>query len=254
MTSATRSTAEHPHPHHPVVFDEFFELGLQETVSPFLTPETRTFGANLTLKSSIVAGVLLLLSFIMSFFIPWIPLSNFLLITVYFLAGIPSLIESIEDLLSLEINIDVLMTLAAFSSVLIGSGMEGGLLLVLFALSGSIEDAVTSKAKSNISSLNKLSPSKATVLEEDGTLLERALSDIQAGTHILVKSGQIIPLDGVVIEGISSVNLVHLTGKICQRQKKPETKYPPEDVILKGRLLSGLHIQVRTPHWHASYS
>ena len=39
------------------------------------------------------------------------------------------------------------MTLAAFSSVLIGSGMEGGLLLVLFALSGAMEDAVTAKGK-----------------------------------------------------------------------------------------------------------
>ena len=85
-----------------------------------------------------------------------LPISHVLLLTVYFLVGIPALIESLEDLISFEINIDVLMTLAAFSSVIIGSGMEGALLLVLFALSGSMEDAVTAKAKGAISSLHKL--------------------------------------------------------------------------------------------------
>src|ERR1700722_127465 len=168
----------HPHPHHPVVFEEFFELGLPESASPFLTQGTRSWGIHLPLKAALLAAFLLAAAFAMSFFSSFIPLSNFLLITVYFFAGIPALIESIEDLVDLEVNIDVLMTLAAFSSVMIGSGMEGGLLLVLFSLSGSIEDAVTAKARSSISSLRKLSPTKACVVEEGGTLLARHLHDI----------------------------------------------------------------------------
>ncbi len=195
------------------IFEEFFELGLPESVSPFLTPESRHWGANLTLKASILAGFLLLICFIFSFFPDTHPLSKFLLICVYFLAGIPSLIESIEDLLSLEVNIDILMTLAAFSSIFIGSGMEGGLLLVLFALSGSMEDAVTTRAKSAISSLHKLSPTTASIVRPDGSLIERSIKEIPVGTSILVKSGQVVPLDGIVIEGTSSVNLVHLTGE-----------------------------------------
>lgn len=209
-----------PHPHHPIYFEEFFELGLQETVSPFLTPSSRLWGSHLTLKASLFAAGLLILSFLLSFYPATAPLSSFALILVYFLAGIPSLIESIEDLMDLEINIDILMTLAAFSSVLIGSGMEGGLLLVLFSLSGAIEDAVTERAKNSISHLSKLSPTKAVVVEEDGTLLEKALGDISIGTAILVKSGEVVPLDGVVTKGISSVNLVHLTGENLPVPKK----------------------------------
>lgn len=230
MTSDSKAR---PSP-HPVVFEEFFELGLPESISPFLKPSSRGWGANLTLKASIAAAFLLLLSFVLSFYHHFMPISSFLLILVYFMAGIPSLIESIEDLLELEINIDILMTLAAFSSVLIGSGIEGALLLVLFALSGSIEDAVESKAKSSISSLNKLSPTKACVIDADGTLLERALSDIPIGSKILVKSGQVVPLDGVVIEGISSVNLVHLTG-----ENLPVTKKVGDTVAAGARNLEG---------------
>lgn len=219
---------------HPVVFDEFFELDQEETVSPFITPDSRMWGANLTLKSAIFAAFLLVFSFALSFYPSTQSLSHLLLVAVYFFAGIPALIESIEDLLRLDINIDILMTVAAFSSVLIGSSMEGALLLVLFALSGSMEDAVTSKAKSSISSLHKLSPSKATVINPDGTLLERAINDISLGTSILIKSGQIVPLDGIVIDGISSVNLVHLTG-----ENFPVTKTLHDSVQAGARNLEG---------------
>lgn len=222
-------------PISPDVFTEFFEMGQQEKVSPFLTPGSRNWGVNLTLKASILAAVLLVATFVLSFFPSLVPLSRLLLLGVYFLAGIPSLIEAIEDLSNGEVNIDILMTLAAFSSVLIGSGMEGGLLLVLFAISGALEDAVTDKAKGALSNLHKLSPTKACVIEADGTLIERALRDINVGTTILVKAGQVIPLDGDVIEGISSVNLVHLTG-----ENLPVTKKVGDAVPAGGRNLEGV--------------
>jgi len=220
----------------PILFDEFFELGQEDTESPFLIESSRKWGANLTLKSSILAAFFLILSFVISFFPVHLPISHLLLIAVYFLAGVPALIEAIEDLSLFDINIDILMTLAAFSSVLIGSGMEGGLLLVLFSLSGSMEDAVSSKAKSAISSLHKLSPTKATVIEDDGTHIERSIKDIAVGTIILVKASQVVPLDGIVIGGISSVNLVHLTGESLPLSKTVGDEVPAGARNLEGAL------------------
>lgn len=218
----------------PLVFEEFFELGQPETVSPFITLKSRSWGKHLPLKASLIAAAMLAASFALSFVEGQKPLSNLLLIMVYFLAGIPSLIESIEELLNWEINIDILMTLAAFSSALIGSPMEGGLLLVLFALSGAMEDFVTTRAKSAISSLHKLSPTRACVLEKDGTLLERAIKDVPISSRILVRSGQIVPLDGTVIDGASSVNLVHLTG-----ENMPVTKMIGDEVPAGARNMEG---------------
>ena len=212
------------------IFTEFFELGEQEVVSPFIQPSSRQWGAYLTIKSALLAAFFLLASFVCAFFLHATALSHLLLAIVYFLAGIPSLIESIEELSNGEINIDILMTLAAFSSVLIGSGMEGGLLLVLFALSGAMEDAVTAQAKGSLSSLHKLSPTKASVIEADGKLLEKSIHEIATGTHILIKAGQIVPLDGEVIQGASSVNLVHLTG-----ENMPVTKIKGDMVPAGGR-------------------
>lgn len=220
----------------PLIFEDYFELGKEEQASPFLYPKSRAWAANLTLKSSLFAAFLLALTFILSFYDSTYPLSRFLLIGVYFFAGIPSLIESVEDLLALEINIDILMTLAAFSSVLIGSGMEGGLLLVLFAVSGSIEDSVTLKAKGSIRSLHKLSPSTVRVVESNGTIIEKSVKDITLGTPILVRSGDVVPLDGIVIEGVSSVNLVHLTGENFPITKKKGNEVAAGGLNLEGAL------------------
>lgn len=195
----------------PYSFDEFFASNREETVSPFLTPGSRRWGKNLSLRSALFAGLLLACSFVFSFYSS--PASLFFLTAVYFLAGTPALINSLHDLSNFEINIDVLMTLAAFLSVIIGSELEGALLLVLFELSASMENMVTQKTRSSILGLHKLSPRVACIIGEDGVIYEKAIGEIAIGTRVLVKAGEIVPLDGQVLEGRSYVNLVHLTGE-----------------------------------------
>ena len=220
----------------PYLFNEFLESGLEESTSPFLTKQSRLWAKNIPLKTSITSAVFLLIAFILSFFFDKQLEASFFLVLVYFFAGIPSLIGAIEDISNLTVNIDVLMTLAAFLSVLIGSGMEGGLLLVLFSLSGSIEDAVTSKAKSALSHLRQLAPPQATVVLEGGITLERSVKDIEAGTLILIKALDVVPLDGIVIEGTSDVNLVHLTGENLPVTKTVGDQVPAGSRNQEGKL------------------
>lgn len=230
------SFVSHSRTKHPIFFQEFFQMGLRDVDSPFLTPKSRIWGTDLHLKTAIFAAFLLASAFALSYFPNTSSLAYFLLMGVYFFAGIPSLIESIEDLLDFQVNIDVLMTLAAFGSVLIGSPFEGGLLLVLFALSGAMEDAVTTKAQSAISSLHKLSPTKAVVIEAEGLHIERALNEIEVGEQILVKSGEVVPLDGIVKKGISSVNLVHITGENLPVRKQVNDTVAAGALNLEGAL------------------
>lgn len=195
----------------PYLFDEFFASGQEESVSPFLTSNSRKWGRHLTLKSASCAAFFLALAFSFSFINQ--PASYLFLLLVYFLSGTPALIASINDLKNLEINIDVLMTVAAFVAVSIDSGLEGALLLVLFELSHGLEDMVTDKAKSALHNLNQIAPKFAHVIDEKGIPFEKSVKEIAVGMKVLVKNGEIVPLDGKVIEGSSSVNLVHLTGE-----------------------------------------
>ncbi len=202
----------------PYIFDEFFASGREESISPFLTPETRSWGKNLSLKIALFSAALLAASFVTSFYIP--ALSNLLLLFVYFFAGTPALLGSIEDLKNLEINIDVLMTIAALLSVVIGSGMEGALLLVLFELSYAMESMVANKTKGALLNLNRLSPRFACVIASDGTLYDKAIQEVPIGARLLIKAGEIVPLDGIVVDGNSFVNLLHLTGESHPVAKK----------------------------------
>lgn len=195
----------------PYLFDEFFASGKEESISPFLSPSSRNWSKNLALKSSLLSAGCLCISFILHF--SFLDFSYLFLLPVYVISGTPALINAIEDIKSLDVNIDVLMTLAAILSVLIGSGLEGALLLVLFECSGSMELAVSQKTKSALISLHQLSPSKAHTISADGHLVEKSVKEIQIGTLILIKAGEIVPLDGKVVQGSSFVNLSHLTGE-----------------------------------------
>ena len=218
--------------HNTYLFDDFFSSGKEETISPFLTPSSRHWGKNLQMKSALTSGVFLLVAFIFSFYQQNV--SNLCLVVVFFLSGTNALIETIHDLKHFEINIDTLMTLAAFLSVLIGSQLEGGLLLVLFAFSGAMEELVESKAKGALVNLHDLAPTMATVVDIDGTIHQKSCREIQVGTTLLVRPGEVIPLDGIVKDGQSFVNLVHLTGESVPISKKIE-----EEVQAGSRNLDG---------------
>lgn len=193
----------------------YYDSGRELHCSPFLLPSSRSWGKNLALKIACLGGICLLFSYVLSG-----TLSSLFLLFTFFFAGVPALIGAIEDLSKGTLNIDVLMSLAAFVSLFIGSGQEGGLLLVLFAFAAALEKNVRAKAKSAISALQKLSPTKAWVLRSDRSLIQRSLRDIQVGEKVWVKAGTLIPLDGRVVEGMTSVNLVHLTGENLPVTKK----------------------------------
>ncbi len=192
-------------------FDEFFASRKEESASPFLTADSKRWGIHLSLKGSCIAAICLVFAFGFSSINP--PLSALFLSFVFFLAGIPALIEALKDLKALEINIDTLMTAAAFLALFINSGLEGGLLLVLFGASGALEETVSSKALSALHNLNHLAPKSAQVVADDGMIYEKSILDIKIGMKLLIKAGEIVPLDGIIAQGETSVNLSHLTGE-----------------------------------------
>lgn len=194
-------------------FQRFFELGQEESASPFLDARAKSISKNIALKSSVASAILLGVAWVLRWCVDgafWsIPLSF-----VYLLSGTPSLIAAVEDILvRRDVNIDVLTTVAAFGALAIGSPLEGGLLLVLFTLSGSLEDVVTLKAKSTLCGINEIAPTKAYVIADGGQLEERAVDDVRVGDVVAVRAGEIVPLDGVVEKGQASISMAHMTGE-----------------------------------------
>ena len=179
--------------------------------NPFLKQTSQFWLQYTFLFSSILGAIFLLLSFILSYFHP--NLSFVFLVFVYFLTGTQALIESLETIGKCRLNIQVLMTLAALLSVIIGSAIEGGLLLVLFALSEAMEEFVTKKTKRAITDLEELCPTNAIKILKDGSHSTVSLKSITLDDHLLIKPGEIIPLDAIVLQGSSFINMQHITGE-----------------------------------------
>lgn len=216
-----------------VNIDEFLQ-SKEETLSPILNAKSRKWAKNIAMKRAGASAVLWLLCLIFSFFNPVV--SHFFLVFVFFFAGTPAMLETVRDLKEFKVNIDTLMTLAAYLSITIGAGREGALLLVLFDLSHGLEHMVSDKAMNALHQLKELAPSVAHILNPDGTTIEKSIHEITTGTKILVRSGDVVPLDGLVEEGQSYVNLVHLTGESTPVPKKPEDEVQAGSRNLDGSL------------------
>lgn len=222
-------------------------MGKEESCSPFLNIQAKKISKNLPLKTAILAALFLVIALCLSW-VPDSPLWILPISLVYLLVGTPALIAATEDLFRVQVNIDVLTTLAAFGALLIGGPLEGGLLLVLFALSGALGDLVTLRAKSTLSAIHELMPEKAYVVEQDGQYVERAIKDVSVGTLIIVRAGELVPLDGSIVKGTSSVSTAHLTG-----ESVPITVKDGDTIISGTRVLDGaLEVKVACTSYNST--
>lgn len=200
-------------------FRDFLESGDDDAASPFLKPSARKFAAWLELPLALVSFCLLLTAWIFSCCSLPTGAIKALVAATYFLSGMRATYHAAKDLLAFKINIDVLMTLAAYMCLITGSSLEGALLLVLFDISRNMEQLVSQKARKSLMSLRSLAPEKAAVLSQesvvsfDSPTFVKNVKDVLVGQTILIKAGEIAPLDGVVALGSSHVTTAHLTGE-----------------------------------------
>ncbi|KAK1291828.1 hypothetical protein QJS10_CPB17g02273 [Acorus calamus] len=148
------------------------------------------------------------------------------------------------------------MALAAFASVFMGNTLEGGLLLAMFNLAHIAEEYFTSRAMVDVKELKDNNPDFALVLEEnsDGSpqfseLIYKKVPvhDLEAGLYILVKAGEVVPVDGEVYQGASTITIEHLTGEAKPLDIKAGDRVPGG-----ARNLDGMMIIKATKTWNQS--
>jgi len=111
-----------------------------------------------------------------------------------------------------RLDVNFLMTVAAFGAFAIGQADEGAAVMYLFSLAEYLENVASDKVRSSIAGLLKLSPSSATIRVNDGEV-EKHIHDVAVGDVALLRPGQRIPVDGLVVSGSSSVNQAVITGE-----------------------------------------
>ncbi|MED4202456.1 heavy metal translocating P-type ATPase [Neobacillus mesonae] len=132
-----------------------------------------------------------------------------------------------------ELNVEMLMIFAAIGSAIIGFWTEGAILIFIFALSGALETYTMNKSHKEISSLMELQPEEALLLV-NGLEKRVPVSELQVGDHILIKPGERVPSDGMIIKGHTNIDEAAITG-----ESMPVSKSSDEEVFAGTVNLTG---------------
>lgn len=189
--------------------------------------------------AALVAGVLILIGWVLSTQTSGAIVDIFF-ITAFVIGGYAKAKEGItETIKDKSLNVELLMFLAAIGAAIIGYWLEGAILIFIFSMSGALETYAMNKSSDELSALMSLTPETARVLV-NGKEKSVLAKDLQISDTILVKPGELIPADGIIVRGKTSVNESAITG-----ESMPVRKGEEEEVLASTVNLDGMvHIKV----------
>ncbi|MGE5372238.1 MAG: heavy metal translocating P-type ATPase [Solirubrobacterales bacterium] len=193
----------------------------------FSIPAKSFWRTNRYAQSAILSGVLLLAAFAAMAVLPAVPIApRVLFIAAILLGGYLPARSGITVLFAArELDMNILMSIAAIGAVAIGQYEEGGVVVFLFALGNALQAYTMDKTRRSIRSLMELAPDEAAVLR-GGSEVRMPISQLVIGDIVVVRPGERIPMDGQIEKGGSAVNQAPITG-----ESMPVDKEAGDDVF-----------------------
>ncbi|KAF6141780.1 hypothetical protein GIB67_027958 [Kingdonia uniflora] len=158
---------------------------------------------------TMVCGFLLLVSLFKFIFDPlkWVAIGAVVI------GLVPIIFKSIATIQNSRLPINILVLIAVGGTIAVGDYIESGTIVFLFSIAAWLESRASHKATAVMSSLMNMVPQKA-ILAETGQVIDA--KDVKLSMILAVKTGEVIPIDGVVVEGNCDVDEKTLTGNPSQ--------------------------------------
>ncbi|NOX61643.1 MAG: cadmium-translocating P-type ATPase [Chloroflexi bacterium] len=170
---------------------------------------------------SVISGAFLLLGFVLSLSAAPAMATSALYVAAILIGGYYFGREALEELVfQREIGIELLMTVAAVAAAVMGQLGEAAMLVFLYSISEAVEGYTEEKTRSAVRALMELAPKTAWV-RRDGREMEIPAEELQVGDVFIVRPGESIPTDGVILSGHTTMDESPVTGESAPVEKKP---------------------------------
>ncbi len=141
-------------------------------------------------------------------------------LAAYVAGGAYGLLDGIAKLRERALDVNLLMIAAALGAAALGQPAEGAALLFLFSLSNALQALAMERSRNAIRALMDLRPAQALVRRRS-RLVALPVEQLVLGDRVIVRPGERLPADGVVVEGASAVDQSPLTGESVPVAKRP---------------------------------
>ena len=148
---------------------------------------------------------------------------DFIALASALIGGFPIYKETLEALSHKQINMEVSMALAIVASLLIGQFTAAAVVAFFVILAEFLENLAVDQGKATILKLEQSSPKRALV-RRGGIESEVDIHSLSANEIVLVRDGERIPVDGVVVNGSALVNQSSITGETVSGEKTPGSR------------------------------
>ena len=220
-------------------FNEIFKIIKRVEPDVFVYTERQdTSKQDLELFRFILALILLGISLL----IPSEIIKEVLLVISYLLLLYKTFIKAIKKIMkSHNVDENALICISAIGAYILGEHMEGLMVLLLYVLGKILEDKAVNKSRNSIKDLVELKASYAN-LKTNKRLTKVKSENLKIGDLIVVKKGELIPVDGIVTSGTTKVDTSGLTGEATLRD------ILEKDQVLSGYINKGEIIEVEVTH------
>ena len=205
----------------------------------------------LSVKQIIIAAVLFGLGLILEH-LPlekWLPSVNALIfegamIALYFdayiICGKGILLGAVKNIIHGRfLDEQFLMAISSVGAIILGKYEEAVAIMILYQVGEKFEDFAVDKSRDSIEEISKLRPDHATVKTENGDV-NKSPDEVETGSVIIVKPGDRIPIDGVIVDGESFIDTSALTGESIPR------RVSVGDEVLSGSINKQGVLEIRT--------
>ncbi|WP_221770034.1 heavy metal translocating P-type ATPase [Listeria seeligeri] len=141
-------------------------------------------------------------------------------LSAFIIGGFEQAKEGIQATIKTKkLNVELLMILAATGASIIGYWFEGAILIFIFSVSGALETYTTNKSKREITKLMAFQPESASRILPNGDIEEVAAKDLRMDDIVIVRPGESVPIDGVIVRGSTTLNEAAINGESVPAMK-----------------------------------